>query len=51
MAKVIPVTGREGPEGCETSGLPHFLDNWLTDGVDNIYMDLKTSRTCKCEME
>jgi hypothetical protein len=31
-AKAIPVTGREGPEGCETSRLPHFLDNRLTDG-------------------
>jgi hypothetical protein len=23
--KAIPVTGREGPWGCETSRLPHFL--------------------------
>jgi hypothetical protein len=30
--KAIPVTGREGPLGCETSRLPHFLDNRLTDG-------------------
>jgi hypothetical protein len=30
-SKAIPVTGREGPEGCETSGLPH-LDSRLTDG-------------------
>jgi hypothetical protein len=30
--KAIPVTGREGPEGCETSRLPHFLDNRLTNG-------------------
>jgi hypothetical protein len=28
----IPVTGRGGPQGCETSRLPHCLDNWLTDG-------------------
>jgi hypothetical protein len=28
----IPVTGHEGPQGCETSKLPHFLDNRLTDG-------------------
>jgi hypothetical protein len=30
--KAIPVTGREGPYGCETSRLPHFLDKRLTDG-------------------
>jgi hypothetical protein len=30
--KAIPVTGRGGPQGCETSWLPHFLDNRRTDG-------------------
>jgi hypothetical protein len=30
--KAIPVTGRGGPQGRETSRLPHFLDNRLTDG-------------------
>jgi hypothetical protein len=30
--KTIPVTGREVPLGCETSKLPHFLHNRLTDG-------------------
>jgi hypothetical protein len=25
--KVIPATGRGGPLGCETSRIPHFLDN------------------------
>jgi hypothetical protein len=30
--KAIPVTDREGPQGCETSKLPHSLDNRLTDG-------------------
>jgi hypothetical protein len=31
-SKVIPVTGRGDPQGCETSRLPHFLDNPLTSG-------------------
>jgi hypothetical protein len=30
--KAIPVTGRGGPWGCETSRLQYFLDNRLTDG-------------------
>jgi hypothetical protein len=30
-AKAIPVTGREGPQGCERLRLPHFLDSRLTD--------------------
>jgi hypothetical protein len=30
--KAIPVTGREGPYVFETSRLPHYLDNRLTDG-------------------
>jgi hypothetical protein len=30
--KAIPVTGRGGPDGCETLRLPHSLDNRLTDG-------------------
>jgi hypothetical protein len=29
--KAIPVTGFGGPEVCETSRLPHFLDNRLRD--------------------
>jgi hypothetical protein len=37
--KAIPVAGREGPWGCETSRLPHFLDNQHTDGGE-------VSRTC-----
>jgi hypothetical protein len=24
--KATPVTGREGPQGCETSKFPHFLN-------------------------
>jgi hypothetical protein len=30
--KAIPVTRRGDPQGCETSRLPHFLDNRLIDG-------------------
>jgi hypothetical protein len=30
--KANPVTGREGPYGCETSRFQHFLDSRLTDG-------------------
>jgi hypothetical protein len=30
----IPVTGREGPWGCEMLMLPHFLDNRLTDSSE-----------------
>jgi hypothetical protein len=30
--KSIPVSGHEGPYGCERLRLPHFLDNLLTDG-------------------
>jgi hypothetical protein len=31
-AKAIPVTGCGGPLGCETSRLPHFLDNRFAVG-------------------
>jgi hypothetical protein len=30
--KAIPLTDREGLHGCETSRIPHLLDNRLTDG-------------------
>jgi hypothetical protein len=30
--KAIPVTDRGGPQVCDTSRLPHFLANRLTDG-------------------
>jgi hypothetical protein len=30
--KGTPVTGRGGTQGCETSRLPHFLDNPIRDG-------------------
>jgi hypothetical protein len=31
--KAVPVTGRRGPYGYETSRFPHFLNNRVTDGV------------------
>jgi hypothetical protein len=34
IRKALPVTGLGGLQGCETSKLPHFLDNRLTDGVE-----------------
>jgi hypothetical protein len=34
--KAIPVTGHEGPWGCETSRLPHFVDSRITDGGEVI---------------
>jgi hypothetical protein len=32
--KTIPVTDGGGPQGCEKSRLPHFLDSRLTGGCD-----------------
>jgi hypothetical protein len=32
--KATPVTGCGSSEGCETSRLPHFLDNRLTDDCE-----------------
>jgi hypothetical protein len=32
--KAIPVTGRGGPNGCEMSRLPYFIDNGHRDGDD-----------------
>jgi hypothetical protein len=42
--KAIPVTGPEGPKGCETSRLPHFLDNQLTDGSEVVSRPLPPRR-------
>jgi hypothetical protein len=32
--KDIPITGRGDPWGCETSRIPYFLDDRLTDGYE-----------------
>jgi hypothetical protein len=36
--KDIPARGCGSPWGCETSSLPHFLDNRLTDGGEVRFM-------------
>jgi hypothetical protein len=43
--KAIPVTRRERPQGYETSRLPHFLDNQLTDGGDVVSLTLRPPYT------
>jgi hypothetical protein len=40
-SKAITVTGREDPEGYETSRVPHFLDNQLTDGGEDIRLTIR----------
>jgi hypothetical protein len=39
--KAIPVRGRGGPYGWETSRLPHFLDNRFTDGGEAVSLTLR----------
>jgi hypothetical protein len=38
--KAIPVIGRGGPQGCETSRLPYCLDNQFTDGGQVVSLTL-----------
>jgi hypothetical protein len=45
VVKAIPVTGRGGPQGCETSRLPHSLDNRLRDGGDIVSLTPRTPFT------
>jgi hypothetical protein len=42
-SKAIPVTSRGGPWDCETSSLPHFVDNRFTDGGDVVSLTLWAS--------
>jgi hypothetical protein len=43
--KAIPVTDRGGPEGCEWSRLPHFLESRLTDDGDVVNLTRRTPFT------
>jgi hypothetical protein len=43
----VSVTGREGPEGCETSRLPHFLDSRLTDGGEVVSLTRRPPFTAR----
>jgi hypothetical protein len=43
----IPVTGSGGPQGCETSRLPYFLDNRLTDGGEVVSLTRWPAGLCK----
>jgi hypothetical protein len=43
--KAIPVPVRGGPNGCETSMLPHFLDNRLTDVGEVVSLTLRPTFT------
>jgi hypothetical protein len=36
IGNALPVTGRGGPKVCETSRLPHFLNNRSTDGSESV---------------
>jgi hypothetical protein len=43
--KAIPIRGCEGPQDCETSRLPHFLDNRLTDGGEVVRLTCRSLYT------
>jgi hypothetical protein len=43
--KAIPVTGREGPYGWETSRLPHFLRSRLADGGEVVSLTRRPTFT------
>jgi hypothetical protein len=46
-SKAIPVTGRGGPQRCETSRLPYFLDNPLTDDGEAVSLTRRPPFTSK----
>jgi hypothetical protein len=46
--EAIHVTSREGSKACETSRIPHFLDNWLIDGGRPPFTPRKSPGTHLC---
>jgi hypothetical protein len=46
-SKAFPVTGRGGPQRCEISRLPHFLDNSLTDGGEAVSLTRRPPFTAR----
>jgi hypothetical protein len=44
--KDIPVTGRGGPQSCETSRLTHFLDNQIIDSGKAISLTRRPACLC-----
>jgi hypothetical protein len=46
-SETIPVTGRGGPQNCETSRLPHFPDNRLTDGGEVVRLTRRPPFTAR----
>jgi hypothetical protein len=47
--RTIPVTGCGGPYNCETSRVPHFLDNRLIDDGDEGF-NQKVINIRKCQL-
>jgi hypothetical protein len=45
--KTITVTGRGSPQSCETSRFPHFLDNRLSDGGEDVSLTLRPPFTLR----
>jgi hypothetical protein len=45
--KAIPIKDREGPYKCETSRLPQFLDNRLTNGGKVVSITRRPSFTSR----
>jgi hypothetical protein len=45
----IPVLGRGGPYGCETSRLPHFLENHFRDVNELVGLTCRPAALCSQE--